>query len=74
MTLIDILKPLRGHAGKLRTGGLDDATLLALAKRFPELTAAAEAAIAEYGAIKAEFADLLDLDEQAQIDVLPSRA
>ncbi len=70
MNLIDILQPLRGHAGKPRTRGLDDATLLALAKRFPELTAAAEAAVAEYAAIKAEFADLLDLDEQAQIDAL----
>ena len=72
MNLIDILKPLRGHAGKPRTRGLDDATLLELAKRFPELTAAAEAAVAEYQAVTGEFADLLCLDEQAQMDALQS--
>ena len=67
MNLIDILKPLRAHGGAVRTTGLDDASLLRLAERFPELTAAARAAVAEYEAIKGEFAELLELDEQAQI-------
>lgn len=70
MNLIDILSPLRSHAGKARTHGLDDATLLDLAPRFPELVAAAEAAAAEYQAIKGEFAELLDLDEQAQMEAV----
>ena len=34
MNLIDILKPLRSHAGQVRTAGLDDAT----AKRLWEVT------------------------------------
>lgn len=70
MNLIELLAPLRGHAGKVRTHGLDDATLLSLAARFPTLTEAAQAALAEYEAIKGEFAELLDLDEQAQLDSL----
>ena len=70
MNLIEILKPLRSHAGAVRTRGLDDATLARLAGRFPELVEAAQAARAQYEAIAAEFADLLDLDEQAQIEAL----
>ncbi|KFN44929.1 aminotransferase class III-fold pyridoxal phosphate-dependent enzyme [Arenimonas oryziterrae] len=72
MNLIDTLKPLRSHAGKVRTTGLDDATLLRLAEKFPELGAAVQAAVAQYEAIKAEFAELMDADEQAQIDAVQS--
>jgi acetylornithine/succinyldiaminopimelate/putrescine aminotransferase len=67
MNLIEILSPLRAHAGAVRTVGLDDASLLRLAERFPELTEAARTAVAQYEAIKGEFAELLDQDEQAQI-------
>jgi len=70
MNIIDTLKPLRSHAGIVRTHGLDDATLLRLAAKFPELNAAAEAAVAQYAATKAEFGELFDLDEQAQIDAM----
>jgi acetylornithine/succinyldiaminopimelate/putrescine aminotransferase len=70
MNLIDILKPLRSHAGKVRTAGLDDATVLSLADRFPELVAAAHAAAEQYAAIRGEFAELLDIDEQAQIEAV----
>ncbi len=70
MNLIDTLKPLRSHAGQVRTAGLDDATVLDLAGRYPELVEAVEAAVAQHAAIAAEFADLLDLDEQAQIDAV----
>ncbi len=72
MNLIDTLKPLRSHAGQVRTAGLDDATLLQLAARYPELVEAVEAAVAQHDAIAAEFADLLDSDEQAQIDAVQS--
>ena len=70
MNVIDILAPLRGHAGKVRTKGLDDATLLRLAATFPEIEAAARAAVAQYAQVRAGYADLLDLDEPAQIDTL----
>ena len=70
MTLIDTLAPLRNHAGAVRTRGLDDATVLRLAGRFPELGAAVQAAAEQYALIRGEFAELLDLDEQAQIDAV----
>ena len=70
MNVIEILKPLRSHAGTVRTRGLDDATLTRLAARFPELVAAAQAAAEQYAAVRGEFADLLDLDEQAQIEAV----
>ena len=70
MNIIETLKPLRSHAGSVRTRGLDDATLLRLAAKFPELNAAAAAAVVQYAATKAEFGELFDLDEQAQIDAM----
>ena len=70
MNVIDILKPLRQHAGTVRTPGLDDASLQRLAGRFPELVEAAKAAVEAYEAITAEFADLLELDEQAQVEAV----
>ena len=70
MNVIDTLKPLRSHAGKVRTAGLDDATVLDLAGRYPELVEAVQAAVAQHDAIAAEFADLLELDEQAQIEAV----
>ena len=66
MHLIDMLSPLRAHAGTRRTPGLDDATLTRFAGH-PELIEAIEAARAEYEQIKGEFAGLLDLDEDAQV-------
>jgi len=70
MNLIDILKPLRSRAGSVRTAGLDDASLLRLAARFPELVDAVNAAAELFGTLGTEFAELLDQDEQAQIDAV----
>lgn len=70
MSTTELLKPLRNRAGAVRTAGLDDATVNRLSLRFPELAAAAQAAVEQYNAIQAEFTDLLDLDEQAQIDAV----
>lgn len=66
MALLNTLAPLRAHAGARRTHGLDDTTVLTFAATHPDLVEAIEAAGAEYAAIRAEFADLLDLDESAQ--------
>jgi acetylornithine/succinyldiaminopimelate/putrescine aminotransferase len=66
--LIELLAPLRRHAGQLRTVGLDDATVLRLAGDFPELVAAVQAAVAQHALVQVEFPEILDLDEQAQID------
>ncbi len=67
MALIELLAPLRAHAGTRLTTGLDDATVARLAGQHPDLAAAIEAAAAEHGRLKDEFAELLDLDEEAQL-------
>ena len=67
MPLLDTLAPLRAHSGRRRTVGLNDQTILTFAERHADLAAAIAAAGAEYARIRAEFADLLDLDEDAQI-------
>ena len=65
MRLIDTLAPLRAH-GKARTTGLDDAIILDFAARDAQLGDAITAAATEYERIRAEFPELLDLDEDAQ--------
>jgi len=64
------LAPLRAHAGTRLTEGLDDATVERLAASHPALGEAIAAAAAEYARQKLEFADLLDLDERAQVDAV----
>ncbi len=67
MTLISRLAPLRNRGGARRTAGLDDATLERLAGSHPEIREAVDAALAAFELAKAEFPELLDLDEDAQI-------
>jgi acetylornithine/succinyldiaminopimelate/putrescine aminotransferase len=67
MNLIEKLAPLRAHTGKRMTVGLDDATLLRLAKSHPDLEVAISAAAAEHESLRDEFADLFALDEDAQL-------
>jgi len=71
MFLTAPLAPLRAHAGKRRTLGLDDATLARFAGD-QELRAAMDAAVVEYTAIRSEFAELLELDEDAQMAAVQS--
>ena len=61
----ELLAPLRAH-GKARTSGLADATLIDFAARDPRLGEAIAAAASEYAKVRAEFPELLDLDEDAQ--------
>ena len=65
MALIDKLLPLRAH-GARRTTGIDDAILLDFGARHPNLVEAIDAAADEYARVRAEFPELLDLDEDAQ--------
>ena len=67
MSVTAALAPLRAHAGQRRTRGLDDHAIERLAATHPDLGAAIEAAAAEYARIRDGVADLLDLDEDAQI-------
>ncbi len=70
MALLDTLAPLRAHGGNRRTHGLDDATILRFAASHPDLVDAIAAAGADYAAIRSEFAELLDLDEDAQVEAV----
>ena len=70
MAVTDILAPLRGHAGQRRTTGLDDATVARFAATHPELAEAIKAAAAEYAVVRAEFPELLELDEDAQARIV----
>ncbi|MGH8076458.1 MAG: aminotransferase class III-fold pyridoxal phosphate-dependent enzyme [Lysobacter sp.] len=67
MNLLDKLAPLRAHAGARRTPGLDDATVARFAASHPDLVEVIDAAAAEYARVRADFGDLLDLDEDAQV-------
>lgn len=70
MSVLAPLAPLRAHAGQRLTTGLDDATVERLAASHPDLGAAINAAADEYARLRGEFADLLDLDEEAQLRTL----
>ncbi len=65
--LIGQLAPLRARKGQRRTTGLDDATVQRFAASHPDLVEAIAAAAAEYARVREDFADLLDLDEDAQV-------
>jgi acetylornithine/succinyldiaminopimelate/putrescine aminotransferase len=67
MTVTEKLAPLRAHAGQRRTLGLADAVIERFAATHADLVEAIDAAVAEYARIRGEFADLLDLDEDAQV-------
>jgi 4-aminobutyrate aminotransferase-like enzyme len=67
MSLLDLLAPLRAHAGTPRTVGLDDATVLRFAAGHPDLVAAISHAAQAFARVEAEFPELLDLDEAEQI-------
>lgn len=67
MNLLDKLAPLRAHAGARRTPGLDDATIARFGASHADLVEAIDAAAEEYSRVRGDFADLLDLDEDAQV-------
>ncbi|MGY4516634.1 aminotransferase class III-fold pyridoxal phosphate-dependent enzyme [Lysobacter sp. HA18] len=68
--VVALLAPLRARGGRRRTIGLDDVTVERFAASHAELREAIEAAVVEFDAIQAEAADILDLDEDAQIDAV----
>ena len=70
MSVLAPLAPLRAHAGQCLTTGLDDASVERLAAGHPDLGAAIAAAAAEYASVRESAADLLELDEAAQIQAL----
>ncbi|MGH8115155.1 MAG: aminotransferase class III-fold pyridoxal phosphate-dependent enzyme, partial [Rhodanobacteraceae bacterium] len=72
MKSIDMLRELHNHGGKVRTQGLDDATVERFAAKDTDLTAAIADAHAAYTQLKAEQPELLGLDEDSQLHALQS--
>ncbi len=72
MALIDTLAPLRAHAGSRLTIGLDDAAIERLAVSHPDLSRAMQAAATLHAGLDQESAELLELDERAQVDAVQS--
>ncbi|MHB8911655.1 MAG: aminotransferase class III-fold pyridoxal phosphate-dependent enzyme [Lysobacter sp.] len=70
MNLLDKLAPLRAHAGTRRTAGLDDATITRFGVSHADLVEAIDAAAEEYARVRGDFAELLDLDEDAQVQAV----
>ncbi|HJT99006.1 MAG TPA: aminotransferase class III-fold pyridoxal phosphate-dependent enzyme [Rhodanobacteraceae bacterium] len=65
--LIAKLKEMREFGGALRTPGLSDALIESESARHPELVEAIEAGYAAHLALRSGMADLLRMDEAAQI-------
>lgn len=67
MNPIQALSELRAQPGAVRTRGLPDATVEAFARSHPELSQAIEAARQKFQLIRAEFPEILALDETEQL-------
>ncbi len=61
------LEEMRSAGGSLRTPGLADASIEALARNFPELIEAIDAAYCDFLALRSNMPEFLKLDETAQI-------
>ncbi|SFM96964.1 aminotransferase class III-fold pyridoxal phosphate-dependent enzyme [Dokdonella immobilis] len=64
------LHEMRAAGGAARTTGLSDAALEGLVGSYPELAEAIDAAYAAFLALRSSSADLLKLDEDAQIHAI----
>ncbi len=67
MSLIAKLKELRQYGGAVRTSGLPDAVVERLATKYPEIGEAVDAAVQLHAQLRAEFPELLALDESGQL-------
>ena len=67
MKLVEKLKVLRTAGGPARTVGLPDTTIERFAARYPELVAAIEDACSRFEQLRAEFPEIIALDENAQM-------
>jgi acetylornithine/succinyldiaminopimelate/putrescine aminotransferase len=68
MGVIDQLREMREFGGKLRTTGLDDATIERFASSHPALSQAIEEAVARHRELRNDLSDFLKLDEVEQLE------
>ena len=73
MSVIEQLESIRTAGGKRTTHGLTDETLERFAATDPSLAEAVEAAVEQFGMLKAEFPDLMAMDELDQVGAIQSR-
>lgn len=67
MSVIEILQYIRSAGGKRQTQGLPDETICRFATSDPDLPRAVENAREQFDALKAEFPDLMAMDEVDQV-------
>ena len=72
MSVIEQLESIRSVGGKRTTHGLTDETLERFATTDPSLAEAVEAAVEQFGMLKAEFPDLMAMDELDQVGAIQS--
>ncbi|HEX5961460.1 MAG TPA: aminotransferase class III-fold pyridoxal phosphate-dependent enzyme [Rhodanobacteraceae bacterium] len=72
MKPIDMLRALRNHGGKVRTHGLDDATVERFVSADADLAGAIADAHAAFAQLKAGQSEVLGLDEDAQLHAVQS--
>jgi acetylornithine/succinyldiaminopimelate/putrescine aminotransferase len=72
MKPIDMLRDLRNQGGKIRTHGLNDATIERFAAQDADLAGAIADAHAAFKALQADHPEVLGLDEDAQLHALQS--
>lgn len=68
MNPIEQLNLLRKTGGPARTLGLDDDTVRRFAEHDPDLVAAIEDAVRQFGQLQIDMPDLLALNEEAQVE------
>ena len=72
MFVKETLRTLRAHGGRIRTRGLDDATIERFAAGDADLAAVLADAQSALAALREEMPDFLGLDEDAQIQAVQS--
>lgn len=72
MQSLSLLRDLRAPRGKVRTHGLDDATIERFAAHDADLAGAIADAHAAFGQLRASHPEILGLDEDAQLHALQS--
>lgn len=70
MTVINKLRELRNQKGKVETTGLADDVIERFAANQPQLVQAIEEAAAAWDSIRAEYPQLVDIDEMDQVHAI----
>ena len=70
MNVIEQLESIRSSGGKRVTQGLPDTTIERFASTHPALTETVDAAVEQFGLLKAEFPKFMAMDEPDQVAMI----